>query len=114
MYKGCSSLTSINGMNLHKNIVNFDEFINDCPNLINANNVVISGSFYNDVFKGITSIKFIDNLLIDYVGRSMSATAACVIVAVCPCTVSAPRPTLVPVRVPRRPSPTRRSKRRDM
>ena len=72
MYKGCSSLTSINGMNLHKNIVNFDEFINDCPNLINANNVVISGSFYNDVFKGITSIKFIDNLLIDYVGRSMS------------------------------------------
>ena len=39
-----------------------------------------------------------------------AATAACVVAVACPFTVSAPRPTPVPARVPRRPLRTRRSK----
>lgn len=72
MYKGCNSLVSIDGMVLHGNITNTTEFIADCNNLINANNVTIAGSFYNDIFRGITSIKYVNNLLISYIGRSMS------------------------------------------
>lgn len=72
MYKGCNSLVSIDGMVLHGNITDATEFIADCNNLINANNVTIAGSFYNDIFRGITSIKYVNNLLISYVGRSMS------------------------------------------
>lgn len=72
MYKGCNSLVSIDGLVLHKNITNATEFIAGCNNLINANNVTIAGPFYNDIFRGITSIKYVNNLLISYVGRSMS------------------------------------------
>ena len=72
MYKGCNSLVSIDGMVLHGNITDTTDFIADCNNLINANNVTIAGSFYNDIFRGITSIKYVNNLLISYVGRSMS------------------------------------------
>ena len=72
MYKGCSSLVSIDGMILHGNITDTTEFIAGCNNLINANNVTIGGSFYNDIFRGITSIKYVNNLLISYVGRSMT------------------------------------------
>ena len=39
-----------------------------------------------------------------------AAIVVCVIVVACPFTVSVPRPTHVPARVPRSPSPTRRSK----
>ena len=39
-----------------------------------------------------------------------AAIVVCVIVVACPFTVSAPRPMHAPARVPRRPSPTRRSK----
>lgn len=72
MYKNCSSLVSIDGMVLHGNIIDTTEFIAGCNNLINANNVTIAGSFYNDIFRGVTSIKYVNNLLISYVGRSMS------------------------------------------
>ena len=72
MYKGCNSLTSIDGMVLHGNITSSTEFIAGCSNLINANNVTIAGPFYNDIFRGITSIKYVNNLLISYVGRSMT------------------------------------------
>lgn len=72
MYKGCGSLVSIDGMVLHGNITDVTEFIAGCNNLINANNVTIAGSFYNDIFRGITSIKYVNNLLISYVGRSMT------------------------------------------
>ena len=72
MYKGCNSLVSIDGMVLHGNITDTTDFIADCNNLINANNVTIAGSFYNDIFRGVTSIKYVNNLLISYVGRSMS------------------------------------------
>ena len=72
MYKDCSSLVSIDGMVLHGNITETSEFIAGCNNLINANNVTIAGSFYNDIFRGITSIKYVNNLLISYVGRSMT------------------------------------------
>ena len=72
MYKGCNSLVSIDGMVLHGNITDTTEFIAGCNNLINANNVTIAGSFYNDIFRGVTSIKYVNNLLISYVGRSMS------------------------------------------
>ena len=72
MYKNCSSLVSIDGMVLHGNITDVTEFIAGCDNLINANNVTIAGSFYNDIFRGITSIKYVNNLLISYVGRSMT------------------------------------------
>ena len=72
MYKDCSSLVSIDGMVLHGNITDVTEFIAGCDNLINANNVTIGGSFYNDIFRGITSIKYVNNLLISYVGRSMT------------------------------------------
>ena len=72
MYKGCNSLVSIDGLVLHKNITNATEFIAGCNNLINANDVTIAGPFYNDIFRGITSIKYVNNLLISYVGRSMS------------------------------------------
>ena len=72
MYKNCSSLVSIDGMVLHGNITDTTEFIAGCSNLINANNVTIAGSFYNDIFRGVTSIKYVNNLLISYIGRSMS------------------------------------------
>ena len=72
MYKGCNSLVSIDGMVLHGNITDTTEFIAGCNNLINANNVTISGPFYNDIFRGLTSLKYVNNLLINYVGRSMT------------------------------------------
>ncbi len=72
MYKGCNSLVSIDGLVLHGNITDTTDFIADCNNLINANNVTIAGSFYNDIFRGVTSIKYVNNLLISYIGRSMS------------------------------------------
>ena len=72
MYKGCNSLVSIDGMVLHGNITDTTDFIADCNNLINANNVTIAGSFYNDIFRGVTSIKYVNNLLIIYISRSMS------------------------------------------
>ena len=72
MYKDCLGLVSIDGFVLHGNITEVDDFIAGCDNLVNANNVTISGTFYNDIFRGITSIKYVNNLLINYVGRSMT------------------------------------------
>ena len=72
MYKDCLGLVSIDGFVLHGNITVVDDFIAGCDNLINANNITISGPFYNDIFRGITSIKYVNNLLINYVGRSMT------------------------------------------
>ena len=72
MYKDCLGLVSIDGFVLHGNITVVDDFIAGCDKLVNANNVTISGPFYNDIFRGITSIKYVNNLLINYVGRSMT------------------------------------------
>ena len=72
MYKNCDGLISIDGFVLHGNITEATGFIEGCDNLINANNVTISGPFYNDIFRGLTSLKYVNNLLINYVGRSMS------------------------------------------
>ena len=72
MYKDCSGLVSINGFVLHGNITEATGFVQGCNNLVNANNVTISGPFYNDVFRGLTSLKYVNNLLINYVGRSMT------------------------------------------
>lgn len=72
MYKNCDGLVSIDGFVLHGNITNASELVAGCDNLINANNVTISGSFYNDIFRGLTSLKYVNNLLINYVGRSMT------------------------------------------
>lgn len=72
MYKDCDGLVSIDGFVLHGNITEATGFIEGCNNLINANNVTISGSFYNDIFRGLTSLRYVNNLLINYVGRSMT------------------------------------------
>ena len=72
MYKDCDGLVSIDGFVLHGNITEATGFVEGCDNLVNANNVTISGSFYNDVFRGLTSLKYVNNLLINYVGRSMT------------------------------------------
>ena len=72
MYKDCDGLISIDGFVLHGNITEATGFIEGCNNLINANNVTISGSFYNDIFRGLTSLRYVNNLLINYVGRSMT------------------------------------------
>ena len=72
MYKNCDGLVSIDGFVLHGNITEATGFIEGCDNLINANNVTISGPFYNDIFRGLTSLKYVNNLLINYVGRSMT------------------------------------------
>lgn len=72
MYKDCGGLVSINGFVLHGNITEATGFVQGCNNLVNANNVTISGPFYNDVFRGLTSLKYVNNLLINYVGRSMT------------------------------------------
>ena len=72
MYKDCDGLVSIDGFVLHGNITEVTGFVQGCNNLINANNVTISGPFYNDVFRGLTSLKYVNNLLINYVGRSMT------------------------------------------
>ena len=72
MYKNCDGLISIDGFVLHGNITEATGFIEGCDNLINANNVTISGPFYNDIFRGLTSLKYVNNLLINYVGRSMT------------------------------------------
>ena len=72
MYKDCDSLVSIDGFVLHGNITEATGFIQGCNNLINANNVTISGPFYNDIFRGLTSLRYVNNLLINYVGRSMT------------------------------------------
>lgn len=72
MYKNCDGLISIDGFVLHGNITEATGFVEGCDNLINANNVTISGPFYNDIFRGLTSLKYVNNLLINYVGRSMT------------------------------------------
>ena len=72
MYKDCDGLVSIDGFVLHGNITEATGFVQGCNNLINANNVTISGAFYNDIFRGLTSLKYVNNLLINYVGRSMT------------------------------------------
>ena len=72
MYKDCLGLVSIDGFVLHGNITVVDDFIAGCDKLVNANNVTISGPFYNEIFRGVTSLKYINNLLINYVGRSMT------------------------------------------
>ena len=72
MYRGCPNLTSINNFVFHENLVEVEGFILDCKKLVNANNITIAGPFYNDVFRGVTSIKYVNNLLITYVGRSMT------------------------------------------
>ena len=72
MYKNCDRLVSIDGFVLHGNITEATGFVEGCDNLINANNVTISGPFYNDIFRGLTSLKYVNNLLINYVGRSMT------------------------------------------
>ena len=72
MYKDCLGLVSIDNFVLHGNITEATGFVEGCNNLINANNVTISGSFYNDIFRGLTSLKYVNNLLINYVGRSMT------------------------------------------
>ncbi len=72
MYKNCDRLVSIDGFVLHGNITEATGFVEGCDNLVNANNVTISGPFYNDIFRGLTSLKYINNLLINYVGRSMT------------------------------------------
>ena len=72
MYKDCDGLVSIDGFVLHGNITEATGFVEGCDNLINANNVTISGPFYNDIFRGLTSLKYVNNLLINYVGRSMT------------------------------------------
>lgn len=72
MYKNCDGLVSIDGFVLHGNITEATGFVQGCNNLINANNVTISGAFYNDIFRGLTSLKYVNNLLINYVGRSMT------------------------------------------
>ena len=72
MYKDCDGLVSIDGFVLHGNITEATGFVQGCGSLINANNVTISGPFYNDIFRGLTSLKYVNNLLINYVGRSMT------------------------------------------
>ena len=72
MYKNCDSLSSINGMVLHGNITNYSEFISGCDNLVYANDVEIGGSFYNDIFRGLTKLREVNNLLISFIGRSMT------------------------------------------
>ena len=72
MYKNCDGLVSIDDFVLHRNITEATGFVEGCNNLINANNVTISGPFYNDIFRGLTSLKYVNNLLINYVGRSMT------------------------------------------
>lgn len=72
MYKDCNGLVSIDNFVLHGNIREATGFVQGCNNLVNANNVTISGPFYNDVFRGLTSLKYVNNLLINYVGRSMT------------------------------------------
>lgn len=72
MYKDCDSLVSIDGFVLHGSITEATGFVEGCDNLVNANNVTISGPFYNDIFRGLTSLRYVNNLLINYVGRSMT------------------------------------------
>ena len=72
MYKDCDGLVSIDGFVLHGSITEATGFVEGCDNLVNANNVTISGPFYNDIFRGLTSLKYVNNLLINYVGRSMT------------------------------------------
>ena len=62
MYKNCDNLVSINGFVLHSNITEVTGFIEGCDKLVNANNVTISGPFYNDIFRGVTSLKYVNNL----------------------------------------------------
>ena len=71
MYRGCPNLTSINNFVFHENLVEVEGFILDCEKLVNANNVTIAGAFYNDLFRGVSSLKYVNNLLISYIGRSM-------------------------------------------
>ena len=72
MYRDCPNLTSINNFIFHENLVEVEGFIIGCSKLTNANNVSIAGSFYNDIFRGVSSLKYVNNLLITYVGRSMN------------------------------------------
>ena len=72
MYRDCPNLTSINNFVFHENLVEVEGFIIGCDKLVNANNVTIAGSFYNDIFRGASSLKYVNNLLITYVGRSMN------------------------------------------
>ncbi|WP_291626057.1 BspA family leucine-rich repeat surface protein [Clostridium sp.] len=71
MYRGCPNLTSINNFVFHENLVEVEGFILECEKLVNANNVTIAGAFYNDLFRGVSSLKYVNNLLISYIGRSM-------------------------------------------
>lgn len=71
MYRGCPNLTSINNFVFHENLVEVEGFMLDCEKLVNANNVTIAGAFYNDLFRGVSSLKYVNNLLISYIGRSM-------------------------------------------
>ena len=72
MYKNCSNMISIDGMVFHANLTDYEGFIEGCNNLINANNITIKGNYFNDFFKSWTSVKYMNNLLTTYVGRSMS------------------------------------------
>lgn len=71
MYRDCPNLTSINNFVFHENLVEVEGFMLDCEKLVNANNVTIAGAFYNDLFRGVSSLKYVNNLLISYIGRSM-------------------------------------------
>lgn len=72
MYKDCKELVSIDGFVFHANITNATDFVAGCDKLINANNVIITGPYYNDIFRGLPSLKYVNNLLISFVGRSMT------------------------------------------
>ena len=72
MYKDCTNLQSANGMVFGENLVSYEGIFEGCENLIQANNMVVKGSYYNTIFRNWKGVKYINNLLISYVGRSMN------------------------------------------
>ena len=72
MHKNCSGMVSIDGMVFHANLTDYEGFIDGCSSLTNANNITIKGNYFSDFFKGWTSIKYMNNLLTTYIGKSMS------------------------------------------
>lgn len=72
MYKDCTNLQSANGMVFGENLVSYEGIFEGCENLIQANNMVVKGNYYNTIFRNWKGVRYINNLLISFVGRSMN------------------------------------------
>ena len=72
MYKNCPSMVSIDGMVFNKNLTAWEGFIADSPNIVSANSITIKGSYYQTFFNEWTSVKYMNNLLTTFIGKSMS------------------------------------------